>query len=141
MENNFNKNLIKIFSESELYTNKISNKNDKMVLYKCHLYNDNLYFLLFDYFSLYYCSQNLEEVNKLNKELNSSIEFESVQILINFLINNLFKAEKGLIITHENLIDENKENLKFEILVDIIKVKWNFVCEKIVTVKYYLIDI
>jgi hypothetical protein len=122
----------KIFRESEIYTGKIKSLNNKNVegnnvLFRCCV-NENdstLCFLLYDYRTLYFCRQNFDEINKLNKEINSSLEFSDINSLLNFLLENLIRAENNLSIIQNNTI------FSFEILVDIIKVKWMFKCDRL----------
>ena len=121
--------LISIFNYTELYTGKLSQinniKTEYNILYRCVIHDNYLYYLLYDYKSLYYNKQVFEHIIKLNKELNPSLEFNDVNGLVSFLIDNIFKAENNLLIT------QSDNEFKFEIIVDIIKVHWSLKCEKL----------
>lgn len=115
--------LRKIFYNTELWTSVIKYQNlDLNILYRCCKFDTELFFLFFDFENLFFSHQNIDYITKLNKELNSSLEFDLSENLLDFLIENLFKNDDALIVTKVVNV------LKFEKLIDIIKVKWQFDC-------------
>jgi hypothetical protein len=130
MENS-NSDILKVFCSSELYTGKLQVQNsglkssfiEKNVLYRCVFTENTLYFLLYDFSTLFFSQQTIEEILKYNKLTNPSLEFADRNALVTFLIGDIMKAESGLQIT------QKKNTINFEVLVDIIRVKWDFDCE------------
>lgn len=130
-------NFREIFCNSDISTGKLTRNLDSKsdlkekhsisVLYRCFYHNDNakLYFMIYDFQNLFFCCQTIEEVLNYNIKHNSSLEFKDTQALIDFLLENVIKPENNLFITQDG------NNFNFEILVNIIKVKWAFNCEKI----------
>jgi hypothetical protein len=115
---------IKVFSESEMYTGNISGMN---VLFRCAIYEDSLYFLLYDFVNIYSCQQSSEEIIQMNKKLNTSLEISdgNVNSLSLFILDNIIRAEDNL-----NIMKE-EQTIKFEIILNILKVRWEFVTEQL----------
>ena len=126
--------------------NKI-NSTEKTVLFKFFYHQNKLFFILYDYSSIYYCINEEKEILEINKKLNPSLEFKDLYSLIAFLKENLILENKNLIITFEEK-DKNKENesnenintdnidkIYYEFMlnsmVDILSIKWIIKCEKI----------
>jgi hypothetical protein len=125
-------NLLKVFTQTkdtEIYTGKVKETEKEFiphVLYRCCRFGStHLCFLLYDFKDLYFSQTEYSKVQELNKELNMSLEFNDINSLLNFLFEHVIKKEKDLSIVKEG----NK--FEFEVLVDIIKVKWLFNCHKL----------
>ncbi len=119
----------KHFANSEILTGKLTKVDDlrvdSRILYRCCKYETFLCFLLYDFKNIWLCQQPLPQVLKLNKEVNPSLEFNDINVLINFILDSIIRVESDLTIYQENNF------FHFEVLVDIIKVKWIFQCEKL----------
>jgi hypothetical protein len=110
---------IKIFATCELCT---GNMLGKSVLFRCSMYNDHLYFLLYDFEKLYTGMQAFEDISKLNSFLNPSLEIENgnTNNLILFILENVIRAEDSLTIIKQD------GKVMFEIIINILKVRWEF---------------
>jgi hypothetical protein len=130
MENKLKFDFIKMFTQTknmdEIFTGKVEeNKLDYRVLFRCCRNESKLNFLLYDFKDIYFSQTDFPEVFKLNKKLNTSLEFSDIHSLLNFVFENIIKKEKDLSIT------KNVDKFEFEVLVDIVKVKWIFECQRI----------
>lgn len=112
--------------------------NDKSVLFKFFYYQNNFYFILYDYSNIFFAIIDDLEILEINKELNPSLEYKDISSLINFLKDNLIIHNKNLIISFEEKFYDNKnekKNTYFEFvlnsMVDILSVKWVIKCDKI----------
>src|SRR5690242_13184956 len=125
-----NLDIKKIFTHSEIFTGKLKEidnvKCDHNILFRCCKYDSTLSFLMYDFKHLYFSQQSFPQVQKLNQEINPSLEFNDIHTLINFLLDNVIKIENGLLIT----LEQENNTINFDILVDIVKVRWRFNCEK-----------
>jgi hypothetical protein len=132
MESPLSIDYIRIFYETELYTNNMNGQN---VLYRCTVSDGYLYFLLYDFQKLYMSKQTYIEMSDMNRALNPSLELNSgdVSTLIKFLTENIIKAEENLTILKEG------NRFVFEIILNILKVRWEFITEIIDDVKFYII--
>lgn len=125
MSNNLSDNeILKIFQKTEIFHGSL---NSNSILFKLTYKNDFLYFLLYDYKSLYFSKQSNEEILSLNKLLNNSLEFTQLSSLISFLKDNLITQSQSLEITQSNS-DKGDFLFYFERLVDILVVKYQFIC-------------
>jgi hypothetical protein len=128
MDESLNQTAIrKIFYNSELLTSKLKLKNSHIkILYRCVKNESGLNFIVYDFEKMYICQQDFNRISSLNKELNPSLEFEEIESLLNFLLENLLKSEKQIHITR------NEERVYcFEVLVEIVNLKWLFECKEI----------
>ena len=124
--------------------NKI-NTFEKTVLFKFFYWQNKLYFCLFDYMNIYFNILEDKEILELNKDLNSSVEFNNIESLINFLKENLIFQNKNLIITYidkkverdneNNEVNTNSNNIIYEFTINSmlnnLMIKWVFNCEKV----------
>ena len=125
--------------------NKIKS-TEKTILFKLFYHQNKLFFILYDYSSIYYSISEDKEILEINKKLNPSLEFKDLYSLISFLKENLILQNKNLIITFEekgidkdeskeNINSENGEDIYYEFMlnsmVDILSIKWIAKCEKI----------
>ena len=74
---------------------------EKASLFKFFYFDEKLYFALFDNKSIFYSIIPREDVLKINKDLNPSLEFNDVFSLINFLKENLIVKNKSLAIRYK----------------------------------------
>lgn len=125
-------NLLKVFTQTkdtEIFTAKVKEAEKEFiphVLYRCCRFSStHLCFLLYDFKDLYFSQAEFSKVQELNKELNHSLEFNDINSLLNFLFDHVIRKDRDLTLTREG----NK--FEFEVLVDIIKVKWVFNCHKL----------
>ena len=123
--------------------NKI-NTVEKTVLFKFFYSQNKLYFCLYDYMNIFYNILEDKEILELNKELNSSVEFNNIESLINFLKENLIIKNKNLILTYtdkkvEKDTENNDNNIDNNIIYEFtinsmlnsLMIKWIFNCEKV----------
>lgn len=120
-------NATKHKNKFDIVLNKNTFSSTASIFYRVCVVDKYLYFLLYDFKSLYYSMQSFDEIQKLNQELNPSLEFNDVENLINFLIESILKIENHLSISLS--CDNDSIEINFEVLYNIIKVKWSFNCE------------
>jgi hypothetical protein len=110
---------IKVFQTSELCTGNMSGVN---ILFRCAVLDEVLYFLLYDFNTVYLSKQTFPEISKLNSLLNPSLEIENGNVgnLVAFILENVIRAEDNLTIYK---IDGK---ITFEIIINILKVRWEF---------------
>lgn len=118
--------ILKIFQKTEIFHGSLDSNS---ILFKLTYKNNFLYFLLYDYRSLYFSKQSSEEILTLNKLLNSSLEFTQLSSLISFLKDNLITQSQSLEIA-KTKSDKGNFIFYFEQLVDILVVKYQFICSE-----------
>lgn len=119
--------------------NKI-NTTEKTILFKFYYIQNKLYFCLYDYKNIFYNIIDDKEILAKNKDLNSSVEFQNILSLINFLKENLILQNKNLILFYKEKKTEtdnnhNNHKISYEItlnsMINKLLIKWVFNCEKV----------
>lgn len=97
----------------------------------CYKEDKGIYFILFDGLNVYYCFQNINVVESNYKKLNSVIDFDNLNNLMEFIVSIPIKYKVNIEFKQGySGKDKNDKivNFKFSSNVELIIVNWEFTC-------------